>query len=181
MHSIAPDYSIWIITEDAAVVYCSGVRAQDAPSGELAISEFAFLPLTVSLFLSLSLLRNPGLTHAILICLLRDNHDPEEEKRSSNPRRFISSFIHDSSDLLTIINVFVKYCSVAVTGSDDRICVITHIFIVTGCKLEIQNTTDQTPVCQINIILFDLLKKCKSHWTFVKCLYLLANSKLARF
>lgn len=38
--------------------------------------EFAF----VSLSLSLSL--NPGLTHAILISLLRDNHDPEIERET---------------------------------------------------------------------------------------------------
>lgn len=33
-----------------------------------------------SLHLSLSLSLNPGLTHAILISLLRDNHDPEGER-----------------------------------------------------------------------------------------------------
>lgn len=31
-------------------------------------------------FVSLSLSLNPGLTHAILISLLRDNHDPEIER-----------------------------------------------------------------------------------------------------
>lgn len=51
--------------------------AQAAPRGESAIYEFAFLSLSLSH--CLSLLRNPGLTHAILIFLLRDNHDPEEE------------------------------------------------------------------------------------------------------
>lgn len=59
---------------NAAIVslsdHCQGTRAHAVQTAALTVCEEVA-------FVSLSL--NPGLTHAILIPLLRDNHDPERE------------------------------------------------------------------------------------------------------
>lgn len=107
VRGITPDYSVWMITEDAAVASLVWWLLRCVSAG-CSFRRVGRLWGCVSP--SHSLLRNPGLTHAILICLLRDNHDPEEENRSSNTGWFISSFIPDSSDLSIIRKVFLKDC-----------------------------------------------------------------------
>lgn len=53
---------------------CLGAWAHAIQTAVLAVcEEFAFVSLSL----------NPGLTHAILISLLRDNHDPEREGREN--------------------------------------------------------------------------------------------------
>lgn len=58
-----------------------------------------------SLYLSLLSL-NPGLTHAILISLLRDNHDPEREKEGAQIHIAFSFHNDFFSNLLLVLLFF---------------------------------------------------------------------------